>query len=31
MMCREEADKLDRIFTKVAGIKSKIDSDKWKC
>ena len=31
MMCREEADKLDRIFTKVAGIKSKIDADKWKC
>lgn len=31
MMCREEADKLDRIFTKVAGIKSKIDQDKWKC
>ena len=31
MMCREEADKLDKIFTKVAGIKSKIDADKWKC
>ena len=31
MLCREEADKLDMIFTKVAGIKRKIDEDKWKC
>jgi len=30
MMCREEADKLDRIFTKVAGIKCKIENDEWK-
>lgn len=29
MMCREEADKLDRIFTKVAGIKRKIENDEW--